>query len=99
MFCCRVWGDSKQLMFALNPVQGTCCSDHIHCCPADTVCDLEHLICKSGKTHFPLLKKITAVPNDGKVDLVQMLAALVKGCSSILKLQVLQKGKFTHLES
>lgn len=46
--------------------QATCCSDHIHCCPANTICDLEHGVCKAGEKHVPLLKKIQAVPNDGK---------------------------------
>ncbi|TDG97743.1 hypothetical protein EPR50_G00210800 [Perca flavescens] len=44
--------------------EAMCCSDHIHCCPSDTICDLEHGICKSGDTSVPLLKKIAAVPND-----------------------------------
>ncbi|XP_059180890.1 granulin b [Centropristis striata] len=44
--------------------QATCCSDHLHCCPGDTVCDLEHNVCRSGETSMPLLEKIAAVPND-----------------------------------
>ncbi|XP_078135049.1 granulin b isoform X1 [Sander vitreus] len=44
--------------------EAMCCSDHIHCCPSDTICDLEHGICKSGDTSVPMLKKIAAVPND-----------------------------------
>ncbi|XP_034716513.1 granulin b isoform X4 [Etheostoma cragini] len=44
--------------------EAMCCSDHIHCCPSDTICDMEHGICKSGDTSLPLLKKIAAVPND-----------------------------------
>lgn len=50
----------------LNHVQAMCCSDHIHCCPSNTICDLEHGVCKSGETHVPLLKKISAVPSDSK---------------------------------
>lgn len=42
--------------------EATCCSDHLHCCPSNTVCDLEHSVCKSGETHVPLLKKIPALP-------------------------------------
>lgn len=38
-----------------------CCSDHVHCCPSNTICDLEHGVCKSGETHLPLLKKISAL--------------------------------------
>lgn len=44
--------------------EATCCKDHLHCCPSNTVCDLEHLVCKSGEADLPMLKKISAVPND-----------------------------------
>lgn len=50
----------------LNHVQAMCCSDHLHCCPSNTICDLEHGVCKSGQMHVPLLKKIPAVLNDSK---------------------------------
>ncbi|XP_028286498.1 granulin b isoform X2 [Parambassis ranga] len=42
----------------------TCCSDHLHCCPSNTICDLEHGVCRSGEIHMPLLKKISTLPND-----------------------------------
>ncbi|XP_022598270.1 granulins isoform X5 [Seriola dumerili] len=41
-----------------------CCSDHIHCCPSNTTCDLELEICRSGQIHVPLMKKIPSLPND-----------------------------------
>lgn len=44
--------------------EATCCSDHLHCCPSNTICDLEHQVCRSGETNVPLLKKIAAQPND-----------------------------------
>lgn len=44
--------------------QAMCCSDHVHCCPSNTICDLEHGVCRSGETRVPLLKKIPAVPHD-----------------------------------
>lgn len=44
--------------------QASCCSDHLHCCPSNTICDLEHGVCQSGETSVPMLKKIAAVPND-----------------------------------
>ncbi|KAM4524352.1 granulin b isoform 1-T2 [Odontesthes bonariensis] len=44
--------------------EATCCSDHLHCCPSNTICDLEHGSCKSGETHMPLMKKVSAKPND-----------------------------------
>ncbi|XP_034563417.1 granulin b isoform X1 [Notolabrus celidotus] len=44
--------------------EAICCSDHLHCCPSSTICDLEHGVCKSGEERFPLLKKIAAVLND-----------------------------------
>lgn len=39
-----------------------CCSDHLHCCPSNTICDLVEGVCRSDKTLLPLLKKIAAVP-------------------------------------
>ncbi len=53
-------------IWCFHPVQATCCSDHLHCCPSNTICDLEQGVCKSGETLLPLLKKISAAPNDGK---------------------------------
>ncbi|XP_026207191.1 granulin b [Anabas testudineus] len=44
--------------------EATCCSDHVHCCPGGTICDLEHQVCKSGETSIPLSKKIPSIPND-----------------------------------
>ncbi|KAM8837447.1 granulin b isoform 1-T2 [Spinachia spinachia] len=44
--------------------QAMCCSDHLHCCPSNTICDLAHGVCKDGDAILPLLKKIAAVPND-----------------------------------
>ncbi|XP_029977512.1 granulin b isoform X2 [Sphaeramia orbicularis] len=41
-----------------------CCSDHLHCCPSNTICDLKQGVCKSGEIELPLLMKIPAVPND-----------------------------------
>lgn len=41
-----------------------CCSDHVHCCPSNTVCDLKKEMCRSGETIMPLLKKIASTPND-----------------------------------
>lgn len=47
-------------------MQAVCCSDHIHCCPANTLCDLEEGVCKSGDVHMQLLKKIPAVADNSK---------------------------------
>lgn len=44
--------------------QAMCCSDHLHCCPSNTQCDLEHGVCRSGDNRVPMLKKIPATPND-----------------------------------
>ncbi|XP_041818405.1 granulin b [Chelmon rostratus] len=44
--------------------EAMCCSDHLHCCPSNTICDLEHGVCKSGATNVSVMKKISAVPND-----------------------------------
>uniref|UniRef100_A0A672YUZ8 Granulins domain-containing protein n=1 Tax=Sphaeramia orbicularis TaxID=375764 RepID=A0A672YUZ8_9TELE len=43
-----------------------CCSDHLHCCPSNTICDLKQGVCKSGEIELPLLMKIPAVPNDSE---------------------------------
>uniref|UniRef100_A0A8C5GSS2 Progranulin-like n=1 Tax=Gouania willdenowi TaxID=441366 RepID=A0A8C5GSS2_GOUWI len=42
--------------------QATCCSDHLHCCPSNAVCDLKHGTCRSGTLRLPLGKKIPSVP-------------------------------------
>ncbi|KAL2102042.1 hypothetical protein ACEWY4_003803 [Coilia grayii] len=40
-----------------------CCSDQLHCCPNNTVCDLEHKTCKSlnTDTHIPMALKLPAL--------------------------------------
>ncbi|KAM8730432.1 granulin b isoform 1-T2 [Acanthopagrus schlegelii] len=59
--CCELTGGD----YGCCPYpEAMCCSDHIHCCPSNTICDLEHGVCKSGETQLPLLKKIAAVTND-----------------------------------
>ncbi|XP_031700113.1 granulin b isoform X1 [Anarrhichthys ocellatus] len=45
--------------------QAMCCSDHLHCCPSGTICDLEHGVCRSGEPSAPL-KKTAAEPDDVK---------------------------------
>ncbi|XP_075033394.1 progranulin-like isoform X3 [Mixophyes fleayi] len=40
--------------------QAICCNDHLHCCPHNTVCDLEHNKCKSENGEVPLSKKVPA---------------------------------------
>ncbi|KAJ8251807.1 hypothetical protein GJAV_G00225640 [Gymnothorax javanicus] len=37
-----------------------CCSDHLHCCPSGTTCDLEHLTCVSATSQTPLVKTTAA---------------------------------------
>ncbi|XP_071317810.1 granulin b isoform X2 [Trachinotus anak] len=44
--------------------EAVCCSDHIHCCPSNTTCDMTLEICTSGETHVPMMKKIPALPNN-----------------------------------
>ncbi|XP_041087697.1 multiple epidermal growth factor-like domains protein 6 isoform X6 [Polyodon spathula] len=41
-----------------------CCTDHEHCCPAASTCDLEHDTCTSASGETQLLKKIPAVIRD-----------------------------------
>ncbi|XP_061079179.1 neurogenic locus notch homolog protein 1-like isoform X2 [Conger conger] len=40
--------------------QAVCCSDHLHCCPSGTKCDLAHDTCTSAYSQTPLVKKIPA---------------------------------------
>ncbi|XP_072270765.1 progranulin isoform X2 [Pyxicephalus adspersus] len=40
--------------------QATCCSDHVHCCPHNTLCDLQHGTCVSGDKVVPMSKKVPA---------------------------------------
>lgn len=43
------------------PTQAICCSDHLHCCPQDTVCDLIQSKCLSKEnTTMDLLTKLPA---------------------------------------
>ncbi|KAJ3607811.1 hypothetical protein NHX12_024862 [Muraenolepis orangiensis] len=44
--------------------EAVCCNDHIHCCPAESMCDLKHERCLSGDQVFPLATKTSARPND-----------------------------------
>ncbi|XP_028989709.1 granulin b [Betta splendens] len=59
--CCQLTGGD----YGCCPYpQAVCCSDHLHCCPGSSTCDLEHQVCKSGEARLPLLRKIPAVPKD-----------------------------------
>lgn len=40
--------------------QAICCSDHLHCCPQDTVCDLVQSKCLSKENATDLLTKLPA---------------------------------------
>lgn len=46
--------------------QATCCSDRLHCCPSNSVCDLDHGVCRSAENQTPLLK-IPAASSDGEL--------------------------------
>ncbi|CAL1600106.1 unnamed protein product [Knipowitschia caucasica] len=41
-----------------------CCSDHEHCCPSNSTCDLKKEMCRSGDALMPMLRKIAAASND-----------------------------------
>lgn len=42
--CCQL----KNAEYGCCPfAQGTCCSDHLHCCPHNLLCDLQQRICKN----------------------------------------------------
>lgn len=40
--------------------EAVCCSDHLHCCPGNTSCDLEQGKCTSSDTQLPLARKSPA---------------------------------------
>ncbi|XP_068610498.1 LOW QUALITY PROTEIN: granulin b [Brachionichthys hirsutus] len=44
--------------------EAICCSDLIHCCPGNTICDLEHGVCRAAEVRLPLLKTLSAAPED-----------------------------------
>uniref|UniRef100_A0A8C7ZWR7 Granulin b n=1 Tax=Oryzias sinensis TaxID=183150 RepID=A0A8C7ZWR7_9TELE len=44
--------------------QATCCSDHLHCCPGNTTCDLERGVCKSGEARVEPIRTVSASPED-----------------------------------
>ncbi|KAG7282759.1 hypothetical protein CRUP_029967, partial [Coryphaenoides rupestris] len=45
--------------------EAVCCSDQLHCCPVNTICDLEHKRCLSAEeASFPLATRMLARPND-----------------------------------
>lgn len=43
-----------------SSTQAICCSDHLHCCPQDTVCDLALSKCLSKENTTDLLTKLPA---------------------------------------
>ena len=53
-------GDWKSQDLPLPPTQAICCSDHLHCCPQDTVCDLVRSKCLSKENATDLLTKLPA---------------------------------------
>ncbi|KAG8446958.1 hypothetical protein GDO86_014410 [Hymenochirus boettgeri] len=56
--CCKQRDSSYGCCPMLTAV---CCSDHYHCCPSGTICDLAHKKCVSPSGEGPLLDKIPAV--------------------------------------
>lgn len=49
--------------------QAVCCSDFVHCCPHGKKCNLAAQTCDdpSGSPSEPWLKKVPAVPREGKL--------------------------------
>ncbi|XP_015244830.1 PREDICTED: granulins [Cyprinodon variegatus] len=57
--CCQLTNGS----FGCCPMpNAVCCSDHIHCCPSGTECDLKHSTCVSVQDLAPML--VTAAVTD-----------------------------------
>lgn len=46
--------------------QASCCSDRLHCCPSNSICDLDHGVCRSAENQTPLMK-IPAASDDGEL--------------------------------
>ncbi|CAH2302657.1 Hypothetical predicted protein [Pelobates cultripes] len=40
--------------------QASCCSDHLHCCPRNTLCDVQHSRCQSEDGVTPWMRKLPA---------------------------------------
>ncbi|MGH0168892.1 UNVERIFIED_CONTAM: hypothetical protein FKN15_072131 [Acipenser sinensis] len=59
--CCRMPSGQYGCCPLPNAV---CCSDHEHCCPAASTCDLKHDMCTSANGKTPLLKKFPAIVRD-----------------------------------
>ncbi|XP_008435425.1 granulin b [Poecilia reticulata] len=61
--CCQMTNGS----FGCCPMpDAVCCSDHIHCCPSGTKCDLEHSTCVSVQENAPLpIKKRPTMKEQG----------------------------------
>ncbi|XP_070566957.1 multiple epidermal growth factor-like domains protein 6 [Ptychodera flava] len=41
--------------------EAVCCSDHLHCCPHGTTCDVSHSKCNSGDFSMPWMEKTAAI--------------------------------------
>ncbi|XP_041121618.1 progranulin-like isoform X3 [Polyodon spathula] len=59
--CCRM--PSGQ--YGCCPIpNAVCCTDHEHCCPAASTCDLKRDTCTSANGKTPMLKKFPAIVRD-----------------------------------
>ncbi|KAI1896514.1 hypothetical protein AGOR_G00095560 [Albula goreensis] len=59
--CCQL----PSGVYGCCPYQdAVCCSDHLHCCPGGTTCDLERKTCVSSKAKPPPSKKFPSLPHD-----------------------------------
>ncbi|XP_018092920.1 uncharacterized protein LOC443608 isoform X1 [Xenopus laevis] len=48
-------------------LSAVCCSDHLHCCPGGTTCDLVHKKCVSRNGEGPLLRQMPAIQQDSNL--------------------------------
>ncbi|KAM9296271.1 progranulin [Gastrophryne carolinensis] len=55
--CCQM---SDQRWGCCPLQQAVCCQDHVHCCPQNTACDLEHGTCTSKNGKTPMFRKLPA---------------------------------------
>ncbi|XP_018592009.1 progranulin-like isoform X2 [Scleropages formosus] len=56
--CCQMTSGSYGCCPFPNAV---CCTDHLHCCPGNTTCDLEHQVCVSADGQTPLARRFPPV--------------------------------------
>ena len=61
-------------------LQAVCCSDHIHCCPSGTICDVATSTCTKGAFSMPWQKKTPALKAGVNVQKVNIVCPGGESC-------------------